>query len=96
MTHSDLLSVAAEFGAPVYVYDAEKITAQYNRLSHAFRQVPSVRLNYAVKALNNISILRLMNHLGSGLDTVSIQEVQLGLALVLIQKTSYLRRMEFL
>ena len=80
MTHSDLLSVAAEFGAPVYVYDAEKITAQYNRLTHAFRQVPSVRLNYAVKALNNISILRLMNHLGSGLDTVSIQEVQLGLA----------------
>jgi diaminopimelate decarboxylase len=80
MTHSDLLSVAAEFGAPVYVYDAEKITAQYNRLSHAFLQVPSVRLNYAVKALNNISILRLMNHLGSGLDTVSIQEVQLGLA----------------
>ncbi len=80
MTHSNLLSVAAEFGAPVYVYDAEKITAQYNRLSHAFRQVPSVRLNYAVKALNNISILRLMNHLGSGLDTVSIQEVQLGLA----------------
>lgn len=80
MTHSDLLSVAAEFGAPVYVYDAEKITAQYNRLSHAFHQVPSVRLNYAVKALNNISILRLMNHLGSGLDTVSIQEVQLGLA----------------
>ena len=86
MTHSDLLSVAAEFGAPVYVYDAEKITAQYNRLSHAFRQVPSVRLNYAVKALNNISILRLMNHLGSGLDTVSIQEVPLGLAAGFDQK----------
>ena len=79
MTPSDLLSVAAQFGAPVYVYDAEKITAQYNRLSQAFSQVPSVRLNYAVKALNNISILRLMNHLGSGLDTVSIQEVQLGI-----------------
>jgi len=79
MTPSDLLSVAAQFGAPVYVYDAEKITAQYKRLSQAFSQVPSVRLNYAVKALNNISILRLMNHLGSGLDTVSIQEVQLGI-----------------
>jgi diaminopimelate decarboxylase len=79
MTSTDLLSVATQFGAPVYVYDAEKITAQYNRLSQAFRQVPSVRLNYAVKALNNISILRLMNHLGSGLDTVSIQEVQLGI-----------------
>jgi diaminopimelate decarboxylase len=79
MTPSDLLSVAEQFGAPVYVYDAEKITAQYNRLSQAFNQVPSVRLNYAVKALNNISILRLMNHLGSGLDTVSIQEVQLGI-----------------
>jgi len=79
MTPSELLSVAAQFGAPVYVYDTEKITAQYNRLSQAFSQVPSVRLNYAVKALNNISILRLMNHLGSGLDTVSIQEVQLGI-----------------
>jgi diaminopimelate decarboxylase len=48
-------------------------------LSSAFNSVQQLRLNYAVKALSNISILKLFNSLGSGLDTVSIQEVQLGL-----------------
>ena len=79
MTQEDLLGVAKEFGAPVYVYDAEKIKSQYNKLTNAFSGVSKLKLNYAAKALSNISILRLMNSLGSGLDTVSIQEVQLGL-----------------
>ena len=79
MKINDLLSVAQSFGSPVYVYDAEKITSQYQRLSQAFASVPQLRINYAMKALSNISILKLMKSLGSGLDTVSIQEVQLGL-----------------
>ncbi|NQZ44820.1 MAG: diaminopimelate decarboxylase [Flavobacteriaceae bacterium] len=79
MLASDLLAIADEYGAPVYVYDAEKIAAQYTRLTKAFDGVGTLRLNYAAKALSNISILRLMNSLGSGLDTVSIQEVKLGL-----------------
>ena len=78
MTHQDLLSVAAEFGSPVYVYDAEKIISQYNRLTSAFK-VKDLRIHYAVKALSNISILKLLNSLGCGLDTVSVQEVKLGL-----------------
>jgi diaminopimelate decarboxylase len=76
---SHLLQIVEEFGSPVYVYDAEKIKGQYKRLSSAFNSVQQLRLNYAVKALSNISILKLFNSLGSGLDTVSIQEVQLGL-----------------
>ena len=79
MKPNQLLKIVKEFGAPLYVYDAEKITSQYQRLTNAFSGVPSLRLNYAAKALSNLSILRLMNHLGSGLDTVSIQEVKLGL-----------------
>jgi diaminopimelate decarboxylase len=79
MKPSDLLSIAKKFGDPVYVYDAEKIISQFNRLTTAFSSVPKLKLNYAAKALSNLSILRLMNSLGSGLDTVSIQEVQLGL-----------------
>jgi diaminopimelate decarboxylase len=77
--NSDLLQIAQEFGSPVYVYDADKIISQYNRLTSSFDQVKQLQLNYAVKALSNISILKLFNSLGSGLDTVSIQEVQLGL-----------------
>ncbi|MDA9343955.1 diaminopimelate decarboxylase, partial [Algibacter sp.] len=46
----------------------------------AFKGVKKLKLNYAVKALSNISILKLFKSLGSGIDTVSIQEVQLGLA----------------
>ncbi len=79
MEAKELLQIADTYGAPVYVYDAGKIRSQFNRLTEAFRTVPRVRLNYAAKALSNLAILRLMNHLGSGLDTVSIQEVQLGL-----------------
>lgn len=79
MQATQLLSIAQEFGAPVYVYDSEKISSQFNRLTNAFKNVSSLRLNYAVKALSNIAILKLMNSLGSGLDTVSIQEVKLGL-----------------
>ena len=79
MTETDLVGIAHEFGAPVYVYDADKIKSQYQRLTAAFSGVPKLQLNYAAKALSNISVLRLMNSLGSGLDTVSIQEVQLGL-----------------
>lgn len=79
MESRQLLHIVQEFGAPLYVYNAEKITSQYQRLTDAFNEVPSLRLNYAAKALSNLSILRLMKHLGSGLDTVSIQEVRLGL-----------------
>ena len=79
MEVKDLLSVVHTYGSPVYVYDANKISAQYERLTKAFAAVPSLRINYAMKALSNVSVLKLMRKLGAGLDTVSIQEVKLGL-----------------
>ncbi len=79
MKPSELLSLAGEFGCPLYVYDAAKIQSQYKRLTDAFAKVSALRINYAVKALSNIAILQLLEKMGSGLDTVSIQEVQLGL-----------------
>ena len=79
MEIKDLLSIAHTYGCPVYVYDAYKIRSQYERLIKAFAAVPSLRINYAMKALSNGSILKLMRKLGAGLDTVSIQEVKLGL-----------------
>lgn len=79
MTHQDLLSVVREYESPLYVYDASKIEAQYKRLSTAFKGVKQLRIHYAVKALSNITVLKFLNKLGAGLDTVSIQEVRLGL-----------------
>jgi diaminopimelate decarboxylase len=53
--------------------------AQYNRLTAAFSNVNKLKINYAAKALTNISVLKFINKLGAGLDTVSIQEVRLGI-----------------
>ncbi|MCC6722742.1 MAG: diaminopimelate decarboxylase [Bacteroidia bacterium] len=74
----DLLEVANQFGTPLYVYDAETIKRQYNKLNEAFEGV-DLKIKYACKALNNINIIKYLKSLGSGLDTVSIQEVELGL-----------------
>ena len=79
MKAQDLLAIAQTHGEPTYVYDAAKIAAQYKRLTEAFSKVPSLRINYACKALSNISVLQFIKQLGSGLDTVSLQEVELGL-----------------
>ncbi len=73
------IAIAQEFGAPVYVYDANRIATQFNRLKNAFHTVEQVKLHYAVKANSNLSILRLVHGLGAGLDTVSIEEVKLGI-----------------
>lgn len=79
MQPKDLVQLAEQFGNPLYVYDAEKIQSQYHRLRAAFSKVERLRINYAVKALSNLAILQLLKQMGSNLDTVSIQEVQLGL-----------------
>ena len=79
MSYSQLLEIADTYGSPTYVYDAALIEKQYQRLTSAFQSVKSLKINYAVKALSNVSILKIMKSFGAGLDTVSIQEVQLGL-----------------
>ncbi|MFB0903248.1 MAG: diaminopimelate decarboxylase [Nonlabens sp.] len=80
MNNQDLLNIVRDHGSPVYVYDAKVIVAQYERLINAFSKAKDLRIHYAVKALSNISILKLFKQLGAGLDTVSLQEVELGLA----------------
>ena len=79
MNHKLLLSLAKKYDTPLYVYDADKIKSQYKRITKAFSNVNSLKINYAVKALSNINILKVLKDLNSGLDTVSVQEVQLGL-----------------
>ncbi len=75
VTVSELIEA---YGDPLYVYNEAKMTAQYKRITSAFKGV-NLKVNYACKALNNINVLRHFRELGSGLDTVSIQEVELGL-----------------
>lgn len=78
LTNEQLIAVANEFGTPVYVYHAEKIAEQYNKLKDAFKAHPT-RFFYACKALTNINILKYLKGLGASIDCVSINEVMLAL-----------------
>ena len=79
MKKGKLLETAKKFGTPAYVYDATKISAQYKRLINSFNSVKKLQIYYAVKALSNLSILKFIKSLGAGIDTVSIQEVIIGI-----------------
>lgn len=78
LSKEQLICVANEFGTPVYVYHAEKIAEQYNKLKDAFKSHPT-RFFYACKALTNINVLKYMKSLGASIDCVSINEVKLAL-----------------
>jgi diaminopimelate decarboxylase len=73
-----LVQAAKTFGTPVYVYHAEKISRQYQNLLDSFADT-KVRFYYAAKALTNLSILKHVKSLGSGIDCSSINEVKLAL-----------------
>ncbi|MBK6261087.1 diaminopimelate decarboxylase [Citrobacter youngae] len=74
LTADNLLRLPAEFGCPVWVYDAQIIHAQIAKLS----QFDVVR--FAQKACSNIHILRLMREQGVKVDSVSLGEIERALA----------------
>jgi diaminopimelate decarboxylase len=73
-----LISLAREFGTPLYVYHAEKIKEQYDKLTAAFKH-SDTQFFYACKALTNINILKYVCSLGANVDCSSINEVKLAL-----------------
>ncbi len=76
---SDLLiEIAEKFETPTFVYDANKITAQFNKLDKAFDGFKH-RIFYACKSLTNINIIKHVYNIGGGIDCSSINEVKLAL-----------------
>lgn len=73
-----LVQVGKEFGTPLYVYHAEKIKEQYNKLTTAFSR-SNTTFFYACKALTNINILKYICQLGANIDCSSINEVKLAM-----------------
>ena len=73
-----ILSLCEKYDTPLYVYDTAKMQYQYERLVHAFKG-SNLKIKYACKALTNTNILKVFKSFGAGLDTVSIEEVEIGL-----------------
>jgi len=78
LSNEQLIQIAREFGTPLYIYHAEKIKEQYEKLTSAFSKCDT-RIFYACKSLTNVNILRYIKSLGASLDCVSINEVKLGI-----------------
>lgn len=73
-----VLELTNRFDTPLYIYNSSSIESQYKQLRNAFSGA-NVKFKYACKALTNINILKVLRKLGAGLDTVSMNEVRLGL-----------------
>lgn len=62
--------LAATHGTPLYVYNADAIRRQFERLDTALAGVPH-RICFAVKANSNLGVLRVLRDCGAGADIVS-------------------------
>ncbi len=71
----DFRSLTDEFKTPLYIYDLDYMTEQYNKLKESFKGRKSI-VAYAVKANSNLSVVQHFAKLGSGADCVSIGEVR--------------------
>ena len=70
--------LAAQFGTPLYVYDAAVIRRQAASVRDAFAGLP-FRPFYAMKANSNLSLLRMLHAEGFGCDSVSPGEIHLAM-----------------
>ena len=71
---------AEQFPTPFHLYDEQGIRERARRLKAAFSWCPDFREYFAVKALPNPSILRIMKEEGCGLDCSSATELTLARA----------------
>lgn len=67
--------LAHEYKTPLYVYNLDHMTKQYEELKEAFKGRKSI-MAYAVKSNSNLSVVKHFADLGSGADCVSIGEVR--------------------
>jgi diaminopimelate decarboxylase len=67
--------LANEYKTPLYIYDFDYMTAQFDELKEAFKGRKSI-VAYAVKANSNLSVVQHFAKMGSGADCVSIGEVR--------------------
>lgn len=78
LSNEQLRNIAQEFGTPLYLYNADRISHQYTQLQTAFRHSDTVRFFYACKALTNLSILKHIKQIGCNVDCSSINEAKLA------------------
>jgi diaminopimelate decarboxylase len=73
-------AIAQKYDTPLYVMSEKRIRENYNRLYDAIAsKYKDVRIYYACKANNNLTVLKILQSEGAYLDAVSPCEVFMGL-----------------
>jgi len=72
-----LNKITNHFQTPFHIYDESGIRETGRRLQAAFNEIETFKEYYAVKALPNPRILKIMQSMGFGFDCSSITELQL-------------------
>jgi ornithine decarboxylase len=72
--HESVKHLAARYGSPLFIIDAERVRRQYRRLAAA---LPGVDLHYALKALPHASVINTLNAEGASFDLATNGEVEL-------------------
>ncbi len=73
-----LLDLTKKYKTPFYIYDGNTIETKYKNILKAFHNCTDFQVNYAMKALSSIAILKFVKKMGACVDTVSINEVKLA------------------
>ena len=66
--------IAERVGTPVYIYSARTLRRHFRVMRDAFKGTDPI-ICFAMKALSNLSVLRLFSDLGAGFDIVSAGEL---------------------
>ena len=66
--------LAKQLGTPLYIYSARTLRRHYRVMREAFAG-SDVLICFAMKALSNLSVLKLFGDLGAGFDIVSVGEL---------------------
>ena len=73
------VEIAEKYGTPTYVYNEQRIRANFRRAFSAFKKYyPDFKFFYAVKACNNPAIVNILRQEGAGIDAASVNEIKLA------------------
>ncbi len=74
-----IVDLGSSYGTPVYVTDEQRIRTNCRRLKASFeKNYRKFRLNYAVKANNNLAIMNIARQEGAGADCSCAEELVLA------------------
>jgi len=76
----DFLSLTKEYPTPLYVYELDRVKYRYEQLVDLF-SAQDIKVHYAIKANFNPYLVKFINSLGAGIDTVSPAEIKFAIKL---------------